>query len=282
MNAKKYYWLKLNKDFFNQKEIKKLRRIAGGDTYTIIYLKLQLLSVTDEGKLFYEGIEDDFAEELALELDEDVENVKVTLMFLEKHGLIESYSDTEYVLPKALECIGSESTSAARVRKHREKKESLTKKEDPKQLPELLHCNTSVTEGNTKETRGNSLEIKCNTEKSREEIELDIEKDKEIDKNNNNNKQEDKNHVAVSAVRNQIDIKIREYGLNIPGDTILKASRGDIHGALKRLEAFKDRKPGFIIAAIRDRYDIPEVHKPMSDDELARRLAVEMGVEYDG
>ena len=31
---KKYYWLKLKEDFFRQKEIKKLRKIAGGDTYT--------------------------------------------------------------------------------------------------------------------------------------------------------------------------------------------------------------------------------------------------------
>ena len=48
-NNKKYFWLKLKDNFFNQKEIKKLRRIAGGDTYTIIYLKLQLLSIKKEG-----------------------------------------------------------------------------------------------------------------------------------------------------------------------------------------------------------------------------------------
>ena len=29
--AKRYYWLKLPEDFFRQKAIKKLRRIAGGD-----------------------------------------------------------------------------------------------------------------------------------------------------------------------------------------------------------------------------------------------------------
>ena len=47
--AKKYYWLKLKKDFFNSKEMKKLRRIAGGDTYTVIYLKMQLvIRITDD------------------------------------------------------------------------------------------------------------------------------------------------------------------------------------------------------------------------------------------
>jgi len=54
--AKKYFWLKLKDDFFKQKEIKKLRGIAGGDTYTIIYLKLQLLSIKNDGKIYFDGI----------------------------------------------------------------------------------------------------------------------------------------------------------------------------------------------------------------------------------
>ena len=71
--AKKYYWLQLKEDFFRQKEIKMLRRIAGGDTYTIIYLKIMLMSLKDEGKILYEGIGLNFAEEIALEIDEEVE-----------------------------------------------------------------------------------------------------------------------------------------------------------------------------------------------------------------
>jgi len=93
---KKFYWLKLKNDFFNQKEIKKLRRIAGGDTYTIIYLKMQLLSLKDDGKIYFDGIEDTFAEELALEIDEDPKNVEVTLLFLEKENLL--YFPDDYVL----------------------------------------------------------------------------------------------------------------------------------------------------------------------------------------
>ena len=86
--AKKYYWLKLKEDFFNQKEIKKLRKIAGGDTYTIIYLKMQLLSLKNGGILKYEGTEDTFSEQLALEIDEDIDNIEVTLSYLNKNNLI--------------------------------------------------------------------------------------------------------------------------------------------------------------------------------------------------
>lgn len=87
-NGKRYFWLRLMADFFSQPRIKKLRRIAGGDTYTVIYLKLQLLSLQTDGVLFFEGIEESFAEELALTLDEDPENVAVTLRFLEAQQML--------------------------------------------------------------------------------------------------------------------------------------------------------------------------------------------------
>ena len=157
MATKKYYWLKLKNDFFTNKKIKKLRKIAGGDTYTIIYLKMQLLSIKDSGKLFFENVEDSFAEELALELDEDVENVKVTLIFLIKNGLLVEVNTEEFVLPETVECIGSETSSAERVRKHRELQ---------KQKQKALQCNTPVTKSNTEKEK----EIDIEKSKSKENI----------------------------------------------------------------------------------------------------------------
>lgn len=118
MAERKYYWLKLKNDFFATKEMKKLRKIAGGDTYTIIYLKLQLLSLKDEGKLYYDGIEESFADELALTIDEDADNVKATLFFLQKCGLAE-IGDSDLLLCNVPECIGSETGAAQRMRDHR-------------------------------------------------------------------------------------------------------------------------------------------------------------------
>jgi len=85
---RKFYWLKLKYDFFKQKEMKKLRKIAGGDTYTIIYLKMMLLSVKSKGKIYFEGLEDSFAEELALDIDEDPKNVEATVLFLKNENLL--------------------------------------------------------------------------------------------------------------------------------------------------------------------------------------------------
>ncbi len=126
--GKRYYWLKLPEDFFRQKPIKKLRKIAGGDTYTIIYLKMLLIAMKEDGKLYFEGVEDDFYEELSLELDEDSENVKVTVLFLIRQGLMELIDETEYRLTECGKMVGSESASAERMRRMREKKASLCDK----------------------------------------------------------------------------------------------------------------------------------------------------------
>lgn len=126
--GKRYYWLKLPEDFFRQKPIKKLRKIAGGDTYTIIYLKMLLIAMKEDGKLYFEGVEDDFYEELSLELDEDSENVKVTVLFLIRQGLMELIDETEYRLTECEKMVGSESASAERMRRMREKQASLCDK----------------------------------------------------------------------------------------------------------------------------------------------------------
>ena len=124
MEGKRYYWLRLMADFFSQPRIKKLRRIAGGDTYTVIYLKLQLLSLRTDGVLFFEGIEESFAEELALTLDEDPDNVAVTLRFLESQQMLIQGKDGEYILPEAQGLIGTEGYSAERMRRYRKKQKA--------------------------------------------------------------------------------------------------------------------------------------------------------------
>ena len=161
--AKRYYWLKLKADWFSDKRIKKLRSIAGGDTHTIIYLKMMLLSLKDEGKLYFEGVEDNFASEIALALDEDAENVKLTLAFLQRHGLIEICDDDEYQLTEVPSIIGTETASAMRVRAHRERKKQYATE------GKLLQCNTA-------EMDCNNLKQICSVEK---EIDKELEKEGE-------------------------------------------------------------------------------------------------------
>lgn len=122
---KRYYWLRLHKDFFQKKEIKRLRRVAGGDTYTIIYLKMLLRSIIDGGKLYFDGYEETFVSELALDIDEDEQNVQITVNYLLKNGLLIECENDEYYLPEANNNTGSETAAASRMRKLREKSKDL-------------------------------------------------------------------------------------------------------------------------------------------------------------
>ena len=150
---KRYYWLKLKDDFFEEKYIKALRKLPDGDQLVIVYLKMQLKSLKTEGILKFEKIMPSKEEELALFLNEDINIIKLTLKALENMGTIEIWDDETIYLNLLQNLIGSETEVAERVRKHREKKK-------------LLLSNADVTASN-----------ECNTEKREEKI-----KEKEIDK----------------------------------------------------------------------------------------------------
>jgi len=133
MAEKRYYWLKFKEDFFDFKGVKKLRKLAGGDTYVIIYLKMLLRSLKTDGVLEYCGIEDDFAKELALDLDEEVDNVRVVLTIITGCGMCEFCDENHIFLPYVGENTGSETASTQRVRDFRERQKAL-------------QCNADVTE----------------------------------------------------------------------------------------------------------------------------------------
>ena len=172
MAEKRYYWLKLHRDFFKQKEIKRLRKIAGGDVFTIIYLKMLLQSLETDGYLYYEGYYDSFEEELADLIDEDTENVKVVIAFLISKGLLEEQDEDSYLLTKCSEMTGSEAKSAERVRRFRANKKS--------EAVQALHCNVMALHCNTDVTECNVDVTDCNTEKEKE---LELEKEKKSKSN---------------------------------------------------------------------------------------------------
>lgn len=165
-NTKKYFWLKLKDDFFDEKYIKALRRLPQGDSLVIVYLKMQLKSLKTEGIIKYEQILPDAVSELAMLLDEDENVVRLAIEALIKFGIVERWENQTFYMVAMQELIGSETAGAARVRKHRAlKNKQETEALPPANVTRALHCNAGVTE--------------CNTEI---DIELDTEKDIEIEK----------------------------------------------------------------------------------------------------
>ncbi len=170
---KRYYWLKLKEDFFSSKRIKKLRRIAGGDTYTLIYLKMQLKALKTDGVLTYSGLESTFAEELALDIDEDPENVGLVINYCLSCGLMETSDKTNFLLPYVVENTGSEGSSAQRMRTLRANQDkALT---DSAKTESVTLCAQSATMcahryGEKEIEKEKELEIETEKEKKRHSV----------------------------------------------------------------------------------------------------------------
>lgn len=164
---KRYYWLKLNEDFFTRYHIKVLRMEPDGDSLVVIYLKLLLASINNGGTLSYED-EGEFATHVAIDMYEDKEKVRALLNFLVGRHLAE-ISGSACTFFEAKDCVGTESTSASRMRRARgteaesapatkrrrpkttEAKAAQGAANDRKKLDVTLsgaQCNTNVTSEN--------------------------------------------------------------------------------------------------------------------------------------
>lgn len=167
MAEKTYYWIKLQMDFFKSPAVKLLRKMSGGDTYTVIYLEMILMSLENGGYIYFTGIGKTFSEEIALILDEEVVDVEFLLTFLKTKRLIEFAAEEDDTVFKFTDdvvagLIGKETGSAKRVRAYRRRQKQIA-----------LQSNSDVTT--------------CNTE-----LEKELDLDSELDLEN-------KEHSAADA-----------------------------------------------------------------------------------
>lgn len=206
-DPKRYYWFRLHKDFFQKKEIKRLRRVAGGDTYTIIYLKMLLRSIVDGGKLYFDGYEETFVSELALDIDEDEQNVQITVNYLLKNGLLLECEADEYYLPEASNNTGSETATASRMRKLRNKSKEL----DCNNVTELRNNVTAMLHECSQPLQTCYGEI----EKENRDIDRDIDRHRDRDITISTTREKEKEKKTLSPVLNIeiYDLWVEHFGV---------------------------------------------------------------------
>lgn len=122
---KRYFWLKLKEDWFSGTTEKYLKSLPAGDSLLITYLKIQLMSLKTEGFLKYERLLPSAEEEIAMLIDEPVNNVRLLINVLLKTGAIERLDDNSLYLLSLQNLIGSEGSSTDRVRRFRERQKAL-------------------------------------------------------------------------------------------------------------------------------------------------------------
>ena len=167
---KKYYWLKLKKDFFKRHDIQIIENMPNGKDYVLFYLKLLVESVDHEGGLRFNETIPYNEQMLATITNTNIDTVSNAMKLFRELGMVEILDDKTIYMNEVSKMLGAETYWAQKKREERDKKKL------PKPAtPQIGQCPIDV-------------QGKSNVSKQEIEIELDIEKELEKDKDKNNKK----------------------------------------------------------------------------------------------
>lgn len=162
---KRYYWLKLHADFFDDPIIDIMSSLPDGDKVQLIYIKLLLKSLKGNGYICLPGLLPSMEEELAKFIGQDVTITKYAINILEKANLLErGAGDWDLCMTKLPEMVGSETAAASRMRNLREKR--ALEAEKSKSFPDAGNHVTFCLPG---VPRSSPDVPDCYTEKEREQ-----------------------------------------------------------------------------------------------------------------
>lgn len=116
---KKYYFLKLKEDFFDQREIVVLEGSKDGVLYVNILLKLYLKSLQHDRKLLLNEMTPLSAEMIALLTRHEIGTVERAMRAFIQLGLVEVLEDNTYYMPEIREMTGKGSSDAERKARYR-------------------------------------------------------------------------------------------------------------------------------------------------------------------
>ena len=156
--TKIYFWLKVDKKFFDNLFIKRLKNMPGGYTMTVIYIRLMLESLEDDCILYYEGYFDSLVQELALKLDVSEDDINMTLAYFTKCGLIQIDDDGHATLSQAKAMVESETNWAKYKRDQRKNSQNLPKLENVQSKETFSNsCPTEIEKENRVNSKSNNL-----------------------------------------------------------------------------------------------------------------------------
>lgn len=200
--SKRYYWLKLEKDFFNRPDIKIIESQADGVLYSYFYLKLLLQSVETQGILKYNNIPLD-VDALSKITGTSPSVVKSAIDIFLKMNMLQILEDGSLFISEVALLLGSETEDARRKREKKkeikliENKETKEEKKKPMTGAERVkkYREKKKLENKVKNSVTNS-NVTCNENNSKN---IDVFSSKDIDI-------KDKNSVTKNFCNSNEDV----------------------------------------------------------------------------
>ncbi len=155
MAESRFYWIKLKLNMLTSKTVDFLMSQKGGANYVLLYQMLCLLTINSNGELA------DYVGEIIIPFDEakiqrdtkyfNIDTIRVALELYKKLGLIYVQENGILKIADFENLIGSESSSAKRVREYRERQRIAANSQ-------VLQCNETVTQNVTQDIRVKSID----------------------------------------------------------------------------------------------------------------------------
>ena len=126
MEDKRFYWLKLKRDFFKRHDIQIVENMPNGKDYILFYLKMLVESVDHEGKLRFSDTIPYNEDMIATITNTNVDTVRMAMKIFTELGMIEVIDDGTIFMSEVQKMIGSASNTdgAKRQARFRERKKA--------------------------------------------------------------------------------------------------------------------------------------------------------------
>jgi predicted phage replisome organizer len=123
--TKKYFWLKLRRDFFKRHDTKIIEAMDNGKDYLLFYLKLLVESIDHEGNLRFSDTIPYNDKMLSVITDTNIDIVRSAVKVFSELGMMDQMDDGTLFMSHVETMIGSETSDAVRMREIRENKKQI-------------------------------------------------------------------------------------------------------------------------------------------------------------
>lgn len=123
--SKKYYWLKLKRDFFKRHDIQIIEGMPNGKDYILFYLKLLCESVDHEGALRFSDQVPYNEQMLSILTNTNIDVVRSAMKMFIELKMVEVFDDETIFMAEVNKLIGSETKWAEKKRLQRSKEDNV-------------------------------------------------------------------------------------------------------------------------------------------------------------
>lgn len=125
MAEKRYYWLKLKRDFFKRHDIRIIEAMPNGKDYVLFYLKLLLESIDHEGQLRFSETIPYNEDMLSVITNTNIDIVRSAMKLFVELKMMEVFDDSTIYMSEVERLIGSETKWAEKKRQFRAKEDNV-------------------------------------------------------------------------------------------------------------------------------------------------------------